>query len=448
MKMIETAIINEKQKTLLYISSEKTNIPSNILQGKRESGYLYKDGKLSEWYWQGFTQQNGNRYIYFEPLKLLHLEALFTLEKTELLKRISDIAELLKIVNCKRFIPQDALYLIEGGGVLLLSFSIMELQNTGKNSDQVESTYEKWVRPGFRDEKISVYQMASYIYHYITKEAPLENPDARDDSYKPVPINLYPGKLNPKAGVWIQKVLNAKETDEIQDISTWIEEFKVLRNDFFIENPIDTSVKLESYLASREKRVKKKRFLRKRGNILLASAVSLVTIIAVLASILSNVLAPPATVGLLPEEMLALYYQSQNTLDSELLADCLDRGVKSEAENMVTYLFVTSRTRMAYEQNDGLVSAQEWLDQGKPEVDPTSMIFGITDLEITQLDEDTFLAEYNLWSPSSGEEPDDDEAYTGNIVDQTSIKEELDVRLKKDYWLITEIRRIDSTLVD
>jgi hypothetical protein len=446
--MIETATINESQKTLLYISPEETAIPSNILQGKRESGYLYKDGKLHEWYWQGFTQQNGNRYIYFEPLKLLHLEALFTLEQTDFLDRMSDIAELLKIVNCKRFIPQDALYIIEDGGILLLPFTIMELQTTGKNIDQVENTYEKWVRPGFRDEKISVYLLASYLYHYIAEEAPLQNPDARDDSYKPTPVNLHPGSLNPKAGAWIQKILNAKKTDEIQDISIWIEEFKELRDDFFIENPIDTSNKLESYLTNREKRVKKIRFLRKRGNILIASAVALAAVIAVLASILSNVLAPPATVGLPPEEMIALYYQSQNSLDSELLGDCLDRGVKSEAENMVTYLFVTSRTRLAYEQNDGLVSAQEWLDQGKPEVDPTSMVYGITDLKITQLDEDTFLAEYDLWAPSSGDDPGDGEAYSGNIVDQMSIKEELDVRLKKDYWVITEFRRINSTVVD
>jgi len=446
--MIETAIINGKQKSLLYISPEDTALPSNIMQGKRESGYLYKDGKLSEWYWQGFTQQNGNRYIYFEPLKLLHLKDLFTLEQTDFLDRMSDIAELLKIVSCKRFIPQDALYLIEGGGVLLLPFSIMELQITGKNMEQIETTYEKWVRPGFRDKKVSVYLLASYIYHYIAEEAPLKNPDARDDSYKPTPINLHPGSLNPKAGAWIQKILDANKTDEIQDISIWIEEFKELRDAFFIENPIDTSIKLEAYLVSREKRVKRKRFLRKRGNILIASTAALAAIIAVLVSILSNALAPPATVGLPPEEMLALYYHSQNILDSELLGDCLDRGVKSEAENMVTYLFVTSRTRLAYEQNDGLVSAQEWLDQGKPDVDPTSMIYGITDLEITQLDEDTFLAEYDLWSPSSGEEPEDNEEYAGNRVDQTSIKEELDVRLKKDYWLITEIRRIDSTLVD
>jgi hypothetical protein len=446
--MIETATINGTQKTLLYISQEETTIPSNILQGKRESGYLYKDGELREWYWQGFTQQNGNRYIYFEPLKLLHLETLFTLEKTDFLDRMSDIAELLKIVNCKRFLPQDALYIIEDGGILLLPFSIMELQTTGKNIDQVESTYEKWVRPGFRDEKISVYLLASYLYHYIAEEAPLENLEARDDTYKPTPINLYPGTLNPKAGLWIQKILNAKKTDEIQDISTWIEEFSVLRDDFFIENPIDTSVKLEAYLASREKRVKKKRFLRKRGNILIASAAAFAAIIAVLVSILSNVLAPPATVGLPPEEMIALYYQSQNSLDSELLGDCLDRGVKSDAENMVTYLFVTSRTRLAYEQNDGLVMAQEWLDQGKPEVDPTSMIYGITNLDITQLDEDTYLAEYDLWAPSSGEEPENDETYAGNRVDQMSIREELDVRLKKDYWLITEIRRIYSKVVD
>ncbi|NQT60751.1 MAG: hypothetical protein HQ557_17395 [Bacteroidetes bacterium] len=447
--MIETVTINEMQKTILYISSEETTIPSNILQGKRESGYLYKDGKLSEWYWQGFTHQNGNRYIYFEPLKLLHLETLFTLDKTEFLNSINDIAELLKIVNCKRVIPQDALYLIEGGGVLLLPFSIMELQTTGKNIDQVENTYGKWVRPGFRDEKVSVYLLASYLYHFIAKEAPLENPDARDDSYKPTPVNLFPGKLNPKAGTWIQAVLNANKTDEIQDISTWINEFNELRDDFFIEQSIDTSAKLESYLANREKRVKNKRFLRKRGNLLIASAIALGAIIAVLVSILGNVLAPPATIGLPPEEMLALYYQSQNDLDSELLGDCLDRGVKSEAENMVTYLYVTSRTRLAYEQNDGLVSAQEWLDQGKPEVDPTSIIYGITDLVITQLDEDTYLAEYDLWSPSSSEgNPEDEENPAGLRVDQRSISEELDVRLKKDYWLITEIRRIDSELID
>ncbi|MBL7007275.1 MAG: hypothetical protein ISR78_09355 [Spirochaetia bacterium] len=448
--MIETAAIHGTLKTLLYISPEETAIPTNIWQGKRESGYLYKDGKLSEWYWQGFTQQNGNRYIYFEPIKLLQLEALFTLEKTDFLARIRDIAELLKLVNCKRFIPQDALYLIEGGGILLLPFSIMELQITGKNSEQIDWTYEKWVRPGFRDEKISVYLLASYLYHYIAGQAPLENQDARDDSYKPTPINLYPGKLNPKAGEWIQKILNARKTDEIQDIGTWIEEFKVLYDDFFNENPIDTSEKLQAYLAGREKRAKKKRFLRKRGNILIASTLALAAIVAFSVSILGNILESPATAGLPPEEMIALYYQSQNSLDSELLGDCLDRGVKSEATNMVTYLFVTSRTRLAYEQNDGLVSAQEWLDQGRPEVDPTSIIYGITDLEITQLDEDTFLAEYDLWTPapSPDEDSGDKETETGNQVEQKSIREELDVRLKKDYWLITEIRRIDSTIVD
>lgn len=445
--MIDTTLVNETPKSILYISSDEINIPSNVIQGKREPGHIYKDGKISEWYWQGFTQQNGNRYIYFEPLNLQPLETLFTMNNKEFLFRIGEIAELLKAVDGKSYIPQDAFYLLEGSGVLLLPYSIMELMKIGKNKKRVQDTYEKWVRPGFRDEKVAVYQLTSYLYHFIAGEAPLENPDSRDDTYKPVPVNLFPGNLNPKAGSWIQSILIAKKTDEIPDISTWISEFTSLKDEFFIDEPINTSTKLETYLATREKRVKRKRFLRKRGSLLMVLTIISTVVLVFLGSMLSNALAPPVTAGLPPEEMLALYYQSQNDLDTELLSDCLDSGVKSEAENMVTYLFVTSRTRLAYEQNDGLVSAQEWLDLGKPEVNPTSLIYGVTDLKITQLDEDTYLAEYDLWVPASGE-LEETEEIVGVRVEQRNIREELDVRLKKDYWVITEIRKIYSELVD
>ena len=446
--MIETAVIHGKQKTLLYISSEKTSIVPKLIQGKLEPGYLYEDGKVSEWYWEGFTQQNGNRYIYFAPLKLTPLKSLFNMDPAEFLNRISDIAELFKIAQCEKFIPEDALFLIEGGGILLLPSSVIGLQTIGKSSEQLEETYEKWVRPGFKGEKAAVYLLTSYLYHFIAKEAPLEAPDAREDSYRPTPVNLFPGNLNPKAGAWMQAVLNAAKTDDIQDLSTWISEFNTLRNDFFIENPINAEIKLTSYIASRTKRAKRKKFLRKRGGMLFGSLIVLAIVGTVLTSLLVNILAPPATIGLPPEEMISLFYQSQNNLDMELMDDCLARGVNSEAENISIYLFVTSRDRMAHETNGGLLPVQQWLDKGKPEVDPSTFIYGVTDLTITRLDDDTFRTKYTLWTPVAAADPADREINAHKIVEQRKVTEELDVRLKKNYWLITEIRKISSVIVD
>ncbi len=374
-------------------------------------------------------------------MEILPLHALFSMPYDEAFERIAEISELMRLTKPGIFLPTDAIFFIVGGGVLLLPRSIIEMQIAGKSADEIWETSEQWIRPGFRGNGTTVYLLTEYVYRLLTGHVPLGDADSRDDSYTPLPPQLLNQQIPEKDGRWIQNILTAKSVSELPDIEEWIKQFNTRRKAFITAVPPKNSPLLDNYLETRAKRVRRKRFLRKRGNLLIGLGAATVMILLFAVSMITRALEPPQTAGLEPEEMIAVYYQSQNDLDTELLNETLDRGVRSEAENLVTNLFVTSRTRLAYEQNDGIFPAQEWLDQGRPPVDPGTIVYGITSLEITQIDDFTFRAEYDFWLPDSGSDPEED-AESGIGILKQHIVEELDVRQEKDYWLITEIRRV------
>ncbi len=437
----ETITIDGRKKTALAISSASASVPPSVRNGRGEPGTFYDGKAVHEWYWQGFTQLNGKRYIYFEPMEILPLQALYSMPWNEAFERIAEIAELMRLSRPGVFLPADAIFLVAGRGILLLPRSIIEMQITGKSAEEVRETSEQWIRPGFRGEGTSVYLLTEYLYRLLTGHVPLGDEDSRDDSYTPLPPHLLNQQIPEKESRWIQNMLTAKSVSDLPDIDEWIRQFNTRRKVLVMAAPPVSSPLLDSYLISRAKRVKRKRFLRKRGTLIMGLGAAAVMILLFAISMITRALEPPQTAGLEPEEMIAVYYQSQNDLDTELLNDTLDRGVRSEAENMVTNLFVTSRTRLAYEQNDGIFPAQEWLDQGRPPVEPGTIVYGITSLELTQIDDFTFRAEYDFWLPDSGSDSEED-AESGIGILKQHIVEELDVRQEKDYWLITEIRRI------
>ncbi len=439
--MHRTLHIRGEEKSLIYISPQKTAVPANLLQGRKEAGWIYRNGNLEEWVWQGFAQHEGARYIYFDAQPLQPLETLFSMSGERAIAHLIEIGALFDLLRVDRFIPEDALYLLEGGGVLMLPPSIIELQVTGKTEQILYDTHEKWVRPGFRGPAAAVYQLSSLLYRIIGGSAPLDDQEARDDGYRPIPLQLLNTKLPDDAAGWLGAILNARKAQDLPAIEQWLASLK-LHSETLIaaaRSSPSPSPQLDQFLTRRAKRVGRIRFLRKRGTLLIVSIAALAVVLTIAVPMVTRALQPPATAGLSPEQMLGVYYESQNTLDSVLLEDCLARGVKSDASNLVTYLFVTSRTRLAYEQTDGIIRAEEWIAEGMPEIPEGYFVYGIVNLEIVQLDADTFIAEYDMWLPQSADE--------NEVTSQTGsagmhIVEELDVRAVKDWWVITEIREI------
>ena len=58
----------------------------------------------------------------------------------------------------------------------------------------------------------------------------------------------------------------------------------------------------------------------------------------------------------------------------------------------VTNLYVSTRTRFAYESYDPFVNAEEWVNEGMPAVPEGSMIYGVVLESLEETEENHFIA--------------------------------------------------------
>ena len=126
-------------------------------------------------------------------------------------------------------------------------------------------------------------------------------------------------------------------------------------------------------------------------------------------------------------------YDAQNILDVELLTDAV-KGCRLPQEMEITNLFVTSRARLAYEGFNPVINAEEWVEAGKPAIPETAIIYGVIVDSITQLDDDTFVADATWYTPYSADSTQE----TGGYVYEYHIQQTFDFEWnKRGWWNIT-----------
>lgn len=444
--MITTLTINDTPRSALRISSASMHLPPAMLQGSRKPGFLIQGGVVTPWYWQGFAIIEGERYVYSEELALSPWEDIYSRPFPVVIALLSSLTKLLEAAAITWFVPDFSLFLVETNGILLLPEDIRELQLGDVTGDTRIKGYERWIRPGMKGERAISYETVSFLYCTLTGTAPLEDHDSREDSYTPVPIGLLVPSIRKEDAVWIDTILTTppgKESDSLETLREHLHKLTYL--------PVHPSKRekpaaaLTPFLEKQAKRAARKRFLRKRGTLLAVVLIIILSAIGVGISGVKKSLEPPATAGFSQEETAVFYYESQNNLDATALGQTLARGVKSPAERIMTNLFVTSKTRQAYEGDDHYMPADEWVAEGKPELLENTMVFGVTGLQLSRIDDDTLLASYSYWLPDIREESD---GPVSSQVIEYSIVEEIDLSAKRDYWLITAIRRIREQAVE
>ena len=446
-------IVDEKPKLAIRVSSADAVIPRTMLQGKRQPGTLCKDGEVIDWYWQGFTTIGEDRFMYFEPLDLLSSTTLFSLSPAQALGYVLDLARAMEARGIVRPLSLDAVYLVRTGGILILSDEIQTLQQSQKHDDIRAAWYDDWTHPGLTGVTGVIFYLTGLLYAVLTGRPPLADQGTREDSRRPIPMNLLVSGVDAETASWIDTCLRSTGKRRPADMGSWIAHMEQLvvtdHTEPTPEADIQRTRQLESYLQSQRRRASRNVFLRRRGSLAAVIAVITIAILAIAGSYIGRALEPPLTVGLTQEEVVESYFDAIGRLDSELLSETLEKGVKSPLQQTVIYLYVTTKTRQAYEQNDGLISASEWVAQGTPDLPPSTIVFGITDLELRRVDDDTIEASYRLWLPGTGTEETPSETVpedsykipiiTDRIVEQFDL-----VKGPRDfaYYLISDIREI------
>lgn len=446
-------VVDGKSKMAIRVSSADAVIPRSMLQGRREAGTLYIDGSMSDWFWQGFTTVKNDRLIYFEHLDLLPFTSLFSMAPERALTYIIDLARALQLRSVNHPLSLDAIHLIRSGGVLILSDEIQVLQQSQKHDELRNAWYDIWVHPGLSGTTGLIFYLTGLLYAVYTGRPPLADQMTREDSRRPIPIDLLVSGLDGAAASWIDHCLRSSGKKRSSDLSLWIGRIEHLPSPSTERAGSGAAnhrlEQLNTYLRSQHRRATRNMFLRQRGSLLVVVAVVGITLIMIASSFVARALEPPVTIGMTQEEVVHTYFAAIEGLDSELIDETLARGIKSPLQQTIIYLYVTTKTRLAYEQTEGLVAAADWVAQGTPELPSSTIVFGVTDLELRRMDEDTIEASYTLWLPGTGSEESSSEAlpestYRIPIIADHIVEEfvlEFGSR-KLDHYLIGAIRQI------
>lgn len=148
------------------------------------------------------------------------------------------------------------------------------------------------------------------------------------------------------------------------------------------ENP-DFVAKREIFIKKQESKISKKRFVRKHSTKI--TVITILSIIAILfiGSLIKIYTEKPTTEGMSPIQVVETFYNSVNTMDSNVLLSCGPNSVTKDYSSMISSILVTSKMRESYESLVAIMPPSDWVNFDTPSEIP---VFGITQLEIISHD--------------------------------------------------------------
>lgn len=201
----------------------------------------------------------------------------------------------------------------------------------------------------------------------------------------------------------------------------------------------------------RMRRFERREFLRRRGVRLAIISGMVLFLGGIAGTSIHRALQPPVTHGLAAREVVRLHYAAINELDPELLRATLARGVASRRVDELTTMYVTSRARMSVEMETGHYRADDWIDQGRPELRPTVYPYGVSTPEIRELNKmDSsalyearfvrvdFAFEDSTQNTRDAHDPRNSQEQRAAIREY-HVREQLQLELRHEVWRIVAI---------
>ncbi len=421
MEEIIDIVRDGEKKTAIWIGSDDMGIPRHLLQGEKKNGIITDGVKLEEWYWDGLCAIDGERYVYFKPCSIRPIYDIATTKRHDALTIVRKIAFALEKMK-KDFLdlitgifPLYRIWIYGDNDVLILPPDLGDIFAVMRSEERKEAEVN-WIIQGNAEKQfLLITEMAELLYYAATGSFPFASPASRDSGFKEIPVSLY-ADLPEKTEGLINFIFHAKDR-EMRNIMgnrdggenlSWF-----LKRSEDLEWPLENRTEKEreenvrkteesedykAFFASREKKAKRNAFWRVKGTIIIISIVVAAALGGFLWSYIGNILEPPLTKDLEPEEIIEAFYDAQSECNPDGLLTAV-KGCKMPQEMEVMNLYVTTRTRMAYENFDPLINAQEWLDAGKPDVPQSSNIYGVELESIEKTGENTYVATGIWYTP-------------------------------------------------
>lgn len=438
--------------TAIPIGPDSISLPKGMFQGGKAPGMLVTGDTITPWYWEGIKTIQGTLCIYSSTNNIKPFSMLFNLN-IPLSSRLDLFLQVLRGLEMlakqdesswfQQGFPLNAVWIIPGSGILVLPRAISSVMMNAVSEKERDALENSWIHPRAPDEQRWLYQMTAVLYAVLGKIPPLEDEYTREAGYEPLPLWTLCPSVSDSTSDMITSWLTLKTPlPDAQGLAAFVREHTAQ-----FCSPVTSTREAqakEAYDAAKQKihtRGRRRVFFRKRGVILAVSTVLAVVLIAAVTTRIVESLRPPEFAGMEPKELITRFYDFQDQLKMGEIGDMLTRSAKNVREEQMIYLHVTNAMRTAYGGGE-LMPAWVWVQQGKPEIPPDTMVYGITDLEITKVDELVFEARFNLWLPGA---PDDvNEMSSHGIVDGIRYVERLELEDRDTHYMIRYIEVMEQ----
>ena len=466
---IRTIEIEGIEKTAISIGPDDITIPKHLMQGEKQAGIIIdSNGTKSSWYWDGISSSGGIRYVYFGKCELQDFTALSSARRSDALKIVLQIARGLMDAD-KSFLslssgifPLNRIYIYNRDSILLLPPDLADVFSMMETDEDKHRHVTAVIRGNAEQNFMLITEMAELLYYAASGVFPFASDTVRGSGYKEAPISLY-AKLPEKTEGLINFIFHAKNREmrdimgnrdggenlswflkRTEDLEWNLDNISEEERDRNIEKT-ENSPEYAAFFKERSRIEKRNSFWRVKGTIIIVVTIIVLSVGGFLFNYISNLLEPPETKDLEPVGIIEAFYASQSECMPESLTTAF-KGCSAPQEMEVTNLYVSTRTRMAYENFDPLINAAEWVEDGMPPVPESSAIYGVVLENITQTGENTYTAESTWYTPYPYDESETVQATLTSIpvyvydIDQSFTFTWND----RGWWNITDTEITDS----
>ena len=408
-------------KTAIWIGNDEFGIPKHLMQGEKQKGVILDDDGPRPWFWDGLCAIDGERYVYFSPCRIRPIYELATTARQNALKIVRNAAKALVGMNREYLdlttgiLPLSRLWIYGDDGILVLPPDLGDLFQIMRTEDRKDAELNRLIQGTAEKPFLLITEMAELLYYAASGRFPFASDAVRGSGYREVPISLYE-KLPEKTEGFLNFIFHAKnrEMREIMGnrdggecLSWFITRSKDLEwpleniSEEEKERRIRTAEEAPEYMdffTRRERISKRNAFWRVKGTIIIVCTVIALCLGIFLWSYISGLLEPPTTKDLDQIGIIEAFYDAQNDCNPDELSTAL-KGCDAPQEMEIINLFVSSRTRMAYESYDPLIGADEWVESGKAAVPESSYIYGAIIDSIESTGKDSYIVHGTWYTP-------------------------------------------------
>jgi len=442
-----SALIENTEKTYLAIDSGLKNrafvgVDTSRLQSL--PGLIVKNGEIFNWMLDGVTEIEGKTLFYGPEMRG---KTLADIEITpSILEGLTEALYAIKDRNFPvRHLSLTSLMCCDDGSFLFFPPRLMEFLNSHRVLQDNLKMVIPWNKPGLGGEAARSFTIASLAYRIITEDQPFSG-ESEEEIEKAMASVNYPSpalsepRLNDDFLNLLDESFRGKGT-----LGLWREYLRRWNDKGVLDLSLsDEKLQEKKRLEGKRETARKRKtksllFLSKYRTVLAITGATVILLALFLQAPISKYLEEPVTMGMNQEQVIELYYDSFKTLDTEAMEDAVSSGAGKYDINEISTIYVTSKVRTSFEGTSGLLSPEEWMASGGEPVPPGTQVWGISDLKIKSLGNDTYEVNYIKWSPPIIEDPD---SAVPLIPVSVNTRDIIHLSLIKDVWVIDQIKRI------